>query len=381
MKKLFLAASACALLAALSACGVGKEGKPPAAAAAPAPEVGVMAVAPQSVGLSVELPGRTSAFRVAEVRPQVGGILQKRLFTEGGDVAAGAVLYQIDPATYRAALSGARAQLASVEAQAANAKVIAERAEKLFAQKLISQQDHDNAQTTRRRTEADVGIAKAAVEAAEINLAYTTIRSPIAGNAARSRVTEGALLKALQDDALTTVVQLDPIYVDVTQSSAELLGLQRDLTSGRLKSPGAQPKVSLALEDGTTYSQTGTLQFAETVVDRGTGTVLLRAVFPNPRHELLPGMFVRAKVLQGNVEQALLVPQAGVTRNARGQAIVLLVDEAGKVSEQAVKTGRVVDNQWLVTEGLKGGERVIVEGLQKAKPGMTVRAVPVKSKG
>jgi membrane fusion protein (multidrug efflux system) len=376
MNKAIPAGLACALLMGMAGCGSG--GKPAAPQAPPAPEVGVLVVAPRSVGVSVELPGRTSPYRVAEVRPQVGGILQKRLFAEGSEVAAGAPLYQIDPATYRAAASGARATLASVEAQAANAKVIADRAEKLFSQKLISQQDHDNALTTRRRTEADVGVAKAAVEAAEINLAYTTIRSPIAGTASRSRVTEGALLKALQDDAITTVQQLDPIYVDLTQSSAELLGLQRELAAGRLKAAGAQPKVTLILEDGSAYSLPGTLQFAETVVDRGTGSVLMRALFPNPKRELLPGMYVRAKVVQGTAEQALLVPQGGVTRNAKGEAVVLLVDESGSVTDKVIHTGRVVDNQWLVTDGLKGGEHVIVEGLQKAKPGMKVRAVPVK---
>ncbi|MEY4763112.1 MAG: hypothetical protein RLZZ200_2968 [Pseudomonadota bacterium] len=371
----FAALSLALIVLSLSACGGSKAGA--SLAAPPQPEVGVLVVRPKPVGLSVELPGRTAAYRVAEVRPQVGGILQKRLFTEGSDVAAGAPLYQIDAATYRATLSAARAQLASAEAQAANARLISERAERLLSQKLISQQDHDNAQTARRRTEADVGVAKASVETAELNLAYTTVRSPIAGNISRSKVTEGALLKALQDDSITTVQQLDPIYVDLMQSSAELLKLQRDVAAGRLKAAGAQPKVTLALEDGSTYSQPGTLQFAETVVDRGTGSVLMRAVFPNPRRELLPGMYVRAKVVQGTAEQALLLPQGGVTRNAKGEAVVLLVDGSGKVSDKVIRTGRVVDNQWMVTEGLAGGEHVIVEGLQKAKPGMTVRALPV----
>ncbi|MEN9705680.1 MAG: hypothetical protein RLZZ393_1559 [Pseudomonadota bacterium] len=384
MKKLIPAVLASVLALTMTGCGgaggndkgtvAGKAGGPPGGA--PPPEVGVRVVVPRAVGLAVELPGRTSAYRVAEVRPQVGGILQKRLFAEGSDVAAGAPLYQIDPGTFRATLSGARAQLASAEALAANARMIAERAEKLFAQKLVSQQDHDNAMTARRRTEADVGVAKAAVENAELNLAYTTIRAPIAGNISRSRVTEGALLKALQDEAITTVQQLDPIYVDITQSSADLLKLQRDVAAGRLKAAGAQPKVTLTLEDGSTYSQQGTLQFAETVVDRGTGSVLMRAVFPNPKHELLPGMYVRAKVVQGTAEEALLVPQGGVTRNAKGEAVVLLVDDSGVVTDKVIRTGRVVDNQWLVMDGLKGGEHVIVEGLQKAKPGMKVRPVP-----
>jgi membrane fusion protein (multidrug efflux system) len=310
------------------------------------------------------------------VRPQVGGIVQKRLFTEGAEVAAGAPLYQIDPATYRAAENGARAALAAAEAQATNARLLADRAESLVATKLISQQDHDNALAARRRADAEVAVAKAALESAQINLAYTTIRSPIAGRTGRSVVTEGALVKAVQDDALTSVQQLDPIYVDVTQSSAELLRLQRDLAAGRLKAEGGQAKVTLTLEDGTPYSQEGRLQFAESLVDRGTGSVLLRAVFPNPRRELLPGMFVRAKVAQAMTDDALLLPQAGVTRNARGDAVVLLVDDAGLVSERVIHTSRVIDNQWYVMDGLKAGDRVIVEGLQKAKPGMTVRVAP-----
>jgi membrane fusion protein, multidrug efflux system len=355
------------------ACGGGKVAGPGAPAP---PEVGVLTLKPVHASLQTELPGRTTAYRVADVRPQVGGIVQKRLFTEGAEVAAGAPLYQIEPATFRAAESGARAALASAEAQAANARLLAERAESLIAAKMISQQDHDNALAALRRADAEVGVAKASLESARINLAFTTIRSPIAGRTGRTVVTEGALVKADQDEALTTVQQLDPIYVDVTQSSAELLRLQRDLAAGRLKAEGGQAKVTLTLEDGSPYSPEGRLQFAESVVDRGTGSVLLRAVFPNPRRELLPGMFVRAKIVQAGTDDALLVPQTGVTRNARGDAVVLLVDQAGLVSERVVRVGRVIDNQWHVTDGLKAGDRVIVEGLQKVKSGMTVRVAP-----
>ena len=365
--------AAVALVVVAAGCG---SGKPAAPAAPPPPEVGVLTLQPAHASLATQLPGRTAAYRVAEVRPQVGGIVQKRLFTEGAEVAAGAPLYQIDPATYRAAENGARAALAAADAQATNARLLAERAESLVATKMISQQDHDNALAARRRADAEVAVAKAALESAQINLAYTTIRSPIAGRTGRSVVTEGALVKAVQDDALTSVQQLDPIYVDVTQSSAELLRLQRDLAAGRLKAEGGQAKVTLTLEDGTPYAQEGRLQFAESLVDRGTGSVLLRAVFPNPRRELLPGMFVRATVAQATTDDALLLPQAGVTRNARGDAVVLLVDEAGLVSERVIHTSRVIDNQWYVTDGVKAGERVIVEGLQKAKPGMTVRVAP-----
>jgi len=365
--------AAVALVVVAAGCG---SGKPAAPAAPPPPEVGVLTLQPAHASLATQLPGRTAAYRVAEVRPQVGGIVQKRLFTEGAEVAAGAPLYQIDPATYRAAENGARAALAAADAQATNARLLAERAESLVATKMISQQDHDNALAARRRADAEVAVAKAALESAQINLAYTTIRSPIAGRTGRSVVTEGALVKAVQDDALTSVQQLDPIYVDVTQSSAELLRLQRDLAAGRLKAEGGQAKVTLTLEDGTPYAQEGRLQFAESLVDRGTGSVLLRAVFPNPRRELLPGMFVRATVAQATTDDALLLPQAGVTRNARGDAVVLLVDEAGLVSERVIHTSRVIDNQWYVTDGVKAGDRVIVEGLQKAKPGMTVRVAP-----
>ena len=362
--------AALALVAAAAGCG---SGKPAAPTAPPPPEVGVLTLQPVHASLAAQLPGRTAAYRIAEVRPQVGGIVQKRLFTEGAEVAAGAPLYQIDPATYRATENGARAALAAADAQATNARLLADRAESLIATKMISQQDHDNALAARRRADAEVAVAKAALESAQINLAYTTIRSPIAGRTGRSVVTEGALVKAVQDDALTSVQQLDPIYVDVTQSSAELLRLQRDMAAGRLKAEGGQAKVTLTLEDGTPYSQEGRLQFAESLVDRGTGSVLLRAVFPNPRRELLPGMFVRAKVAQAMTDDALLLPQAGVTRNARGDAVVLLVNDAGLVSERVIHTSRVIDNQWYVTDGLAAGDRVIVEGLQKAKPGMTVR--------
>jgi membrane fusion protein, multidrug efflux system len=361
------------LVVALSACGHGGNSGPPPQGT---PEVGVLTIAPAHVGLVSELTGRTTAYRVADVRPQVGGLIERRLYTEGAEVAAGAALYQIDPATYRAAVSGAQAALASAEAQAANAHLLAERAQALTKTRMVSQQDLDNALAAQRKADADVLVAKAALEAAQINLAYTTIRAPIAGRIARSLVTEGALVKAAQDDALTTVQQLDPIYVDITESSTELLRLQRELATGRLKSVGAQPKVRLVLEDGSPYAEEGTLQFAEVSVDKGTGTVLLRAVFPNPRRELLPGMFVRARVAQAASDAALLVPQAAVTRNARGDALVLLVDDAGVVSDRVIQVDRVIDNQWLVSAGLKAGERVIVEGAQKAKPGVTVRAVP-----
>ncbi len=361
---------------ALAGCGAAK----PPATTPPVPEVGVITITPQQVGLVTELPGRTEPYRIAELRPQVGGILQKRLFTEGAEVKAGQGLYQIDPATYRAAESRARAQVLSVEAQQATARLLAERYETLSAQNVISRQDYDNAMSARRRADADVAVARAALESAHIDLEHTLLVAPIAGRISRSLVTEGALLKAAQDAELATVQQLDPIYVDVTQSSAELLKLQRDLGAGVLQADkAAQATVTLLLEDGSTYAQTGVLQFSEATVDRGTGSIVLRAVFPNPRRELLPGMFVRARLSQAVSRDALLVPQAGVSRNARGQATVLVVGSDNVATERVIKTGRVINNQWLVTEGLAAGERVIVEGLQKAKPGMTVRIAPAKS--
>jgi membrane fusion protein (multidrug efflux system) len=333
------------------------------------------------VTLTTELPGRTSAYRVAEVRPQVGGILQQRLFEEGAEVKAGQSLYQIDPASYRAIEAGARAQLAAAEAQSMTARLAAERAEGLISGKLISQQDYDNAQALRRRAEAEVGVARAALQTAAINLGYTRITAPIGGRIGRSLVTEGALLKAVQDNAIATVQQLDPIYVDVTQSSADLQRLQRELASGRLQQDKSAARVTLTLEDGTPYARDGRLQFTEVAVDRDTGTVLLRAVFPNPKRELLPGQFVRAQIGQAVSSAALLVPQPAVSRNARGEATVLVVGDGDVVSERVIHTRRVVEGQWLVDDGLKAGERIVVEGQQKARPGLAVRAVVVGKAG
>lgn len=342
-----------------------------------APEVGVLTLAKQPVSLSTELPGRTSAYRIAEVRPQVEGVIKRRLFVEGGTVKAGDPLYEIDPAPFHVALLRAQAELASSEAQLSSVKLLAERYEPLQAQGSISRQDLDNALASSRSAAAAVDAAKAAVEAARINLGYTQVRAPISGRIGRSMVTEGALVKAAQDDPIATIAQLDPIYVDVTQSSAELLRLRRDFEAGRLQRDAQeQAKVTLTLEDGSTYAEAGTLQFSEVTVDAGTGSVLLRAVFPNRGGTLLPGMFVRANVGLGTSAEALLVPQGAVSRNARGEATVLLVDEQGKVSERVIAVDRAVGSQWLVSSGLGAGDRVIVEGLQKARPGATVKAVP-----
>lgn len=345
---------------------------PPAAP----PEVGVVTLAPQRVALESELPGRTSAYLIAEVRPQVGGIIKKRLFVEGSDVHAGQALYQIDPATYQAALNSAQAALAKSEANLLAARLKSERYKDLVAINAVSQQNYDDAYSALQQAQADVAAGKAAVELARINLDYTRVTSPIAGRIGRSSVTPGALVTANQAASLATVQQLNPIYVDVTQSSSELLRLKRALASGQLKSAGKdKAKVKLLLEDGTPYGLEGVLQFSEVTVDQGTGAITLRAVFPNPRQDLLPGMYVRATLETGVDEQALLVPQQGVTRNNKGEATVLVLDAEDHVQLRVVGVDRAVGDQWLVKSGLQAGERVIVEGLQKVRPGAPAKAV------
>jgi membrane fusion protein (multidrug efflux system) len=344
------------------------------------PEVGVVVIQPQKVALTTELSGRTSAYLIAEVRPQVGGIIQKRLFTEGADVKAGEVLYQIDPATYQAAYNSAKAALARAEANLIPARLKFERYDELVKINAVSRQDYDDANAALKQAEADVEAGKAALETAGINLAYTRVTAPISGRIGRSSVTNGALVTANQAAALATIQDLSSMYVDVTQSSAELLRLKRELAGGLLKSGGAaQAEVRLLLEDGSAYPLTGKLKFSEVTVDQSTGSVTLRAVFPNPKQTLLPGMFVRAIVEEGVSPQAVLVPQRGVTRNPDGDAMVMLVGSEEKVESRVIKVARTVGDNWLVREGLKAGDRVILEGLQKARPGMAVKAVPFGS--
>lgn len=358
------------LASLLVACG----GKAPPPPAATAPEVAVVTLAPRQVELSTVLPGRTSAYRIAEVRPQVDGIVLRRLFTEGAEVRAGEPLYEIDPAPYRAALLRAEAALASAEAQFEAARLISERYSRLQAQGVVSKQEYDNAVAADKSGEAAVASANAALETARIDLTYTQVRAPISGRIGRSLVTEGALVTAKQQQPLATVAQLDPIYVDVTQSSTELLRLQREFDAGRLQRDGQQKaRVMLQLEDGTGYPQPGTLQFSEVTVESGTGSVLLRAVFPNPGRTLLPGMFVRATLAQGSSSQALVVPQAAVSRNARGEPTVLVVDAENKLSERVIQVNRAVGSDWLVNGGLSAGERVVVDGLQRVRAGITVK--------
>lgn len=351
--------------------------KPPAGP----PVVGVVTVQPQRVVLTTELSGRTSSKLVAEVRPQVGGIIQKRLFTEGSDVKAGQVLYQIDPATYRAAFASAKASEARAEANLIPAKLKEGRYKDLVKIKAVSQQDYDDAYASLKQAEADVAATRSAVETARINLAYTSVTAPISGRIGRSTVTGGALVTASQPTALATIQQLDSMYVDVTQSSAELLKLKQNLSSGLLKKGGAgQARVKLLLEDGTPYPLPGTLKFSEVTVDQSTGSVTLRAIFPNPKQTLLPGMFVRAILEEGVNEQAILVPQRGVTRNPKGEAMVMVVGAEEKVEPRIIKVAQTVGDNWLVSDGLKAGDRVILEGIQRARPGTPVKAVPFDSK-
>jgi membrane fusion protein (multidrug efflux system) len=362
----------------LAGCGKKQGGVPPQAGP---PEVGVMAVQPQRVVLTTELPGRTSPFLIAEVRPQVSGIIQKRVFTEGGDVKAGQVLYQIDPATYQAAFASARAAEARAEANLIPARLKAERYRDLVKINAVSQQDYDSADASLKQAEADVASAKAAVETARINLAYTRVTAPISGRIGRSSVTDGALVTANQPAALAVIQQLGTMYVDVTQSSADLLKLRQNLASGLMTKGGAaQARVRLLLEDGSSYPLPGTLKFSEVTVDQSTGSITLRAVFPNPKQTLLPGMFVRAILEEGESPDAILVPQRGVSRNPKGDALVMVVGAEDKVEPRPIKVVRTVGDSWLVSEGLKTGDRVILEGLQKARPGTAVKVVPFGAK-
>ncbi|MCE4540382.1 efflux RND transporter periplasmic adaptor subunit [Pelomonas sp. P7] len=363
--------------AVLTACGpADAQGGPPAQGPAP---VGVVKLQPQRVDLNAELAGRTVATQVAEVRPQVTGLVKARAFTEGSEVKAGQLLYQIDPASYQAALDSAKATLAKAEANATTARLKAGRYVELAGIDAVSKQLSDDAQAALKQAQADVEAARAAVRTAQIDLDRTRVTAPVAGRIGRSAVTPGALVTANQATALATVQQLDPIYVDVTQTSAELLRLQRQLADGTLQRDAAgQARVKLLLEDGSSYPLEGRLQFSEVQVDPGSGSVTLRAQFPNPKRQLLPGMYVRAQVQTGTQAQALLVPQAAVSRDARGNATALVLKD-GKVEARLLQTAGVVQGQWLVTGGLAAGEQLIVDGLQRLRPGMPAQAVPASA--
>jgi len=358
---------------ALSACGK-KEAAP--AAAPPPPQVVVYTVTAQPMTLTTELAGRTSASQIAEVRPQVGGLIQKRLFVEGATVKAGTPLYQIDPASYKAAVSSARAALESAKARVLAAGPKATRYKELLAIEGVSKQDYEDALAVSAQAQADVASAQAALDVANINLKYTNVYAPISGHISRSNVTAGALVTASQEAPLTTVQQLDPMYVDVTQSSTEVMALRRQMASGVLKQSGnGQAAVTLLLADGSKYSAQGKLQFADVSVDPGTGNVTLRALFPNPKGELMPGMYVRAVLDSGLNDKAITVPQVGVTRNPKGQATAMVLGKDGKVEQRVITTGTTVGDRWVVNSGLADGDRVIVEGLQKVRPGAPAVAV------
>ncbi|MDD2897460.1 MAG: efflux RND transporter periplasmic adaptor subunit [Desulfuromonadaceae bacterium] len=364
------------LVAALSLAGCSKP-KPAAPPSGP-PEVGIITIKPEKVVLTTELSGRTIPRQIAEVRPQVSGIILKRLFTEGSDVSAGQPLYQIDSATFEAAYASAKAAQARVEANLVSLRLTEGRYRDLVKIKAVSRQDYDNASAQLKQAEAELAAAKAAVETARINVAYSKVTAPISGRIGRSNVTNGALVTASQPTALATIQQLDSMYVDMTQSTADLLKLRQNLASGVLKK-SSSAQVKLLLEDGSAYPVPGTLKFSEVTVDPSTGSVTLRAVFPNPKQFLLPGMFVRAILVDGVQENAILVPQRGVTRNPKGDAVVMLVGAEEKAEPRPIKVVRTVGNSWLVSDGLKAGDRVILEGLQKARPGTPVKAVPFGS--
>jgi membrane fusion protein (multidrug efflux system) len=373
-----LAAVSLVAAAVLAACGEPQaQGAPPAAAAAP--PVGVVTLAAESVPIVTELPGRTSPYLMAEVRPQVTGIVLERGFVEGSLVRAGQPLYRIDAAPYEAALASALATQAKAEANLASATTRAQRQAELVAMQAVSRQDHEDAQAALKQAQAELQAARAAVDTARIDLARTRVASPIAGRIGKSSVTQGALVTANQATALATVQQLDPIYVDVTQSSADLLRLRRELGQGAAAAGGAPAKVTLRLEDGSAYPLPGRLQFSDVTVDPGTGSVTLRALFPNPDGVLLPGMYVQAQVAEGTRQGAILAPQQGVSRNAKGEAVALVVGAGGKLEQRTVVPERTVGDRWLVSAGLQPGDRLVVDGLQKVRPGATVTPVEVST--
>jgi membrane fusion protein (multidrug efflux system) len=366
--RLISAATAAVLLAA---CGP-KQSAPPQQT----PEVGVVTVQPTAVPVVTELPGRTSAFLVAQVRARVDGIVLRREFTEGGEVKAGQRLYKIDPAPYIAALNNAKATLAKAQANLVSTTAQANRYKVLVAANAVSKQDYDNAVAAEGQAAADVAAGKAAVDTAQINLGYTDVISPVTGQVGVSQVTPGAYVQASAATLMVTVQQLDPVYVDLTQSSFDGLKLRREVQEGRLKTSGPDAaKVSLILEDGRTYAEKGKLQFTDVTVDQSTGSVTVRAIFKNADKVLLPGMFVRAKIEEGVNDNALVVPQVGITHDQKGTPTALVVNSANKVELRQLVTSGTYGSNWVVESGLKAGDRVIVQGTDKAHPGQDVKAV------
>ena len=361
---------------ALVACAPKKAAPPPQGP----PTVGVVTLEPQTVELTNELPGRTAAFETADVRPQVGGVILKRLFVEGALVRKGQPLYLIDPAPYRAALDQARAQLTNAQALVVTNKAKADRYGDLVKINAVARQDYDDAVAAYRQSAASVAQQRAAVEAAQINLGYTHVTAPISGRIGRSAVTVGGLATPGQTTALTTIQNFDPIYVDLTQSAPEVMRLRQDIARGSLGASGeAGVAVHLKLDDGVVYPMDGRLKFTDVTVDQSTGSVTLRAEFPNPRGFLLPGLYVRAVIVEGVDRNAILAPQLGVARNEKGSPTAMVVGPDGKVQQRDIVTSRTIGDQWLVTSGLAAGDRLIVDGLQSVKPNMPVKVVAASS--
>jgi membrane fusion protein (multidrug efflux system) len=371
-------AAATLALLALGACGDKKPDAQAKPAAPPPPEVSVITVAPERLAITNELPGRLEATRSAQVRARVPGIVQKRLFTEGSDVKAGTVLFRIDPASLQASLANVQAARSRAEANLAQASLKVKRYAPLVQTNAISRQEYDDALAAQKQAQADLEAARASQQTASLNLGYATVVAPISGRIGRAQVTEGALVGQGEATPLATIQQLDPIYVNLTQSSSELLKLRQAMSAGKLKTVGRdQASVSLVTEDGTAYPQTGKLLFSDLAVDQSSGAITLRAEFPNPERFLLPGMYVRARLEQAVNESAITVPQQAVQRDNNG-ASVMIVAADGKVAPRPIKTGSVQGDKWIVTDGLKQGDVVIVEGLQKVQPGAPVKPVPWK---
>jgi membrane fusion protein (multidrug efflux system) len=363
----------CTGLGLLAACGhAGPAGPAPGGFK---PQVTVVTLRARTVGLTRELAGRTAPFRVAEVRPQVNGIIRERLFIEGGLVHEGQPLYQIEEALYRAQFESAQANLKRAQATLQAAKLAADRSRALVLVDAVSAQDNENAVAAEGQAEADVAAAQAAVDSSGVTLGYARIVAPISGRIGKSSVTQGALVTADQVEALATIQQLDPIYVEVNQSSNDWLALKQEIDSGRVRSDGADTPAKIELENGSTYGYEGKLQFAEVTVDPTTGNFLLRVIVPNPNSVLLPGMYVRALISEGQLSQGLLAPQQGITRDPKGAATALVVDPKGAVEVRTVRVSRAIGDAWLVESGLSPGDRLIVEGVQKVRPGMTVQPV------
>ncbi len=377
--KIAIAALMAAVAGILTGCSAGDAASPPVAA--PSLEVKYFTVKTENVTLPKELPGRASAYRVAEVRARINGIVLERLFEEGTDVTEGQVLFVIDPAPYQAALDSAKASLARAEASLVSISAQTKRFRGLVATNAISQQNYDDALARELVAKAEVSAAQAAVRAAEINLDYTRVAAPISGRIGRASVTEGAYVQQATATLLATIQQLDPLYIDLNQSAEEVLRLKAALSSGRLqRTEKGEAELNVILESGRVYEYTGSLQFSDVSVNPSTGTVALRGTVPNPDNDLLPGMFVRARIEEGTDPNAILVPQPLVSRNAKGEAVVMLVNEENKVEARVVETARTVGDRWLVTKGLEPGDRIIMDNLHKVRPGIPVTPIVAQAK-